>query len=340
MSEILLGKELGEVEALVTAMGQPRFRARQACEWLYKKHAGLFMEMANLPKALRDKLELDYEIGRVASKKAAVSGDGTRKYLFKVDAGYVESAVIPDDWRATLCLSTQVGCARACTFCATGRQGLQGSLTAGEILNQYASCPQRDDITNVVYMGMGEPFDNTDAVLKSLRLFTAKYAYAKSPLRFTVSTVGVIPGMKRFLDETRCHLAISLHSPFGDERAQLMPVEKQYPAADVIEVLRGYDFSGQRRLTFEYIPFKGVNDTPRHAQALVKLLNKLNCRVNLVPFNGFPGAPLEPSDAAAIEQFQNLLKDKGVVTTIRKSKGQDIQAACGLLSTDHMLKIS
>ncbi|MGD9873735.1 MAG: 23S rRNA (adenine(2503)-C(2))-methyltransferase RlmN [Kiritimatiellia bacterium] len=330
----LLGQTQIEMVAVAAALGQPAFRGRQICEWIYKHHAETIDGMSSLSKSLREQLVAEYATGRTAPVECAESPDGTKKYLFPAGEGkFIETALIPDEERATLCISTQVGCARACAFCATGQQGLQGNLSAAEILNQYASCPERNQITNIVYMGMGEPLDNLENVLRSVEIFSADYAYAKSPTRLTVSTVGILPALEKLVKSCSCHVAISMHSPFGEERAAMMPVEKQHPIKDVVEVLRAAAIRGQRRLTFEYALFDGVNDSPAHAKAVARLLKDLDCRINLIPFNAVPGSSYVPSPREKVEAFQNILKESGFVTTIRKSKGQDIAAACGMLST-------
>ena len=330
----LIGLTLNELTAFCDGHGFPRYRAKQIAEWLYAHHASSIQAMSNLPGAIREVLGAEYDMGLTPPARVAESSDGTKKYLFQVrDGQFVETAMIPDADRKTLCVSTQVGCKRACAFCMTGRQHFHGNLGASDILNQYLSCPERDQITNIVYMGMGEPFDNYEAVARSLDIFTADYAMAKSPTRLTVSTVGVIPFMKRYLDEYSSHLAVSLHSPRHEERLRLMPVEKQYPIADVIDMLRSYRFQGQRRLTIEYAMIENINDSTQHAKELTALLKGLHCRVNLIPCNPLPDSSMIPPARPVIEAFQNVLKNAGLVTTIRKSKGQDILAACGLLST-------
>lgn len=330
----LLGKTRLELVAVAAAVGQPAFRGRQICEWIYKHHAETIDAMSSLSKSLRERLAAEYVTGRAAPVECAESADGTKKYLFPAgDGKFIETALIPDEERATLCISTQIGCARACAFCATGQQGLQGNLSAAGILNQYAGCPERDQITNIVFMGMGEPLDNLEAVLRSVEIFSADYAYAKSPTRLTVSTVGILPALETLIKSCSCHVAISLHSPFGEERAAMMPVEKQHPIKEVVEALRAAAIRGQRRLTFEYALFDGVNDSPAHAKAVARLLKDLDCRINLIPFNAVPGSSFIPSPREKVEAFQNILKEAGFVTTIRKSKGRDIAAACGMLST-------
>lgn len=333
MKSALLGSTIDELTDLVTGQGAAAYRARQIAEWLYGHHARDWDQMSNLPANLRARLAADYVLGRFEPVRALVSADGTRKYLFPAGEGRsIETAVIPDRDRHTLCMSTQAGCRRACRFCFTAKGAYQGDLEPWAIVNQYASCPERDAVTNIVFMGMGEPFDNPDALFKALEIFTADYGYAMSPTRLTVSTVGVIPGIKRYLRDSRSHLAISVNSPFPHERLKLMPAEKIYPLREVVGLLSGHDWSGQRRLTFEYIMFAGLNDTERHADALAELVGSIECRVNLIAFNEGPGIDFRASDQPAIEAFQSRLRMNGVRTTIRKSKGQDIAAACGQLS--------
>ena len=267
----------------------------------------------------------------------AVSRDGTKKYLYRTaDGHYVESAYIPDGDRATLCVSSQAGCRMGCRFCMTGRQGLRGQLTSGDILNQMASLPERGRLTNMVYMGMGEPLDNPDQVLRSLEILTAEWGYGGSPTRITVSTAGVVPGLRRLLDESRVHVAVSLHNPFSEQRAEIMPVERAFPVRDVVSLLRRYDFGGQRRVSFEYIVLAGMNDSPAHVKELARLLDGLKCRINLIRFHKIPGSPYFSPDDRRMEAFRDALSRKGIVTTVRASRGEDIQAACGLLSTKQM----
>ena len=330
----LFGNTLAELRSIAARLDLPPFAARQIADWLYAKGAADFAGMTNLPRAARERLAAEYTIGRAAPARRAESRDGTLKYLFPAgENGFVETAVIPDGERRTLCLSTQVGCRRACRFCATGRQGFHGQLGAGAILNQYASCPERERITNLVFMGMGEPLDNPDATLAALEVFTADWGYAMSPTRLTVSTVGIRPALGRLIAESRCHIALSVHSPFPEERRRLVPAEAAHPMAAAISELREARIGGQRRVMIEYIPFADYNDSPRHAAALARLLRGLRCRVNLIPFNAIPGCDLAPTDPARMAAFQAELERRGFVATIRKSKGADIAAACGLLST-------
>jgi len=330
----LYGKTLDELKSIVLEEGLPAFSAKQIAEWLYKHNAESIDAMTNLSKKVRQQLSAKYTVGLVKPEKVSESADGTKKYLFPVlDSRYVEAAYIPDKDRATLCVSSQSGCKMGCLFCMTAKQGFQGNLTAGEILNQLRSIPEFEKVTNIVYMGMGEPFDNLDNVLKSIQILTSDWGMGWSSKRITVSTIGLIPAMKQFIESTSCHLAISLHTPFDDERKTLMPIQNVHPIADVIAELKQFRFTDHRRVSFEYIMFDGLNDTPRHVKELVKLLNGLTCRINLIRFHPIPGSPLRTSPDERIIQFRDSLTSKGIFTTIRASRGQDIQAACGLLST-------
>ena len=332
--EALLGKSLEELKELSVQLGMPAFTGKQLVDWIYKKKAVSIDEMSNISARNRALLNEKYIVGRSIPVHESRSVDGTVKYLFKTEAGnFIETVYIPEDDRATLCVSSQVGCKMNCQFCMTGKQGFTANLTPDEILNQVLSIPESDKLTNLVFMGMGEPFDNTLYVLKALELLTADYGYGWSPKRITVSTIGRIPGMKIFLEKSNCHLAVSLHSPFPDERLKIMPIEKAYPAASVLQELKKYDFSKQRRVSFEYIMFDGFNDTIRHAVELVKILKGIDCRVNLIRFHAIPGVDLKTSNEDKMIFFRDYLTNNGVTTTIRKSRGEDIFAACGMLST-------
>lgn len=332
--EPLFGKNMEDLRLVVNEMGFPSFTAGQIAEWLYKRHVTSIDMMTNLSKRNRELLNARYEVGLKAPVEVAISVDGTKKYLFAVgDGRFVEAAYIPDDDRATLCVSSQVGCKMGCKFCMTGRQGLSGNLTAGEIVNQIASIEEFEKLTNIVYMGMGEPMDNIDNVLRSLEILTSDWGYAWSPKRITVSTVGVLKGLQRLLEESKCHVAVSLHNPISDERIQIMPVEKKDSISDVIRMLKKYDFMGQRRVSFEYIMFDGFNDGKQHVNSLVKLLNGLKCRINLISFHTIPDSELRGSSGETMVRFRDALTNRGIMTTIRRSRGMDIFAACGLLST-------
>jgi len=334
IKEPLFGKTLDELIQLTVDLGLPKFTARQLSDWLYKKQIGSVEEMSNLSKKTRELLAEKYDLGTVQPAKVQVSADGTKKYLFVTGKHqFIETAMIPDDERVTVCVSSQVGCKMGCLFCMTAKQGFQGQLSAGEIVNQIRSIDEAATVTNIVYMGMGEPFDNLDEVLKSIEILTSEWGYGMSPRRITVSSIGIVPAMKKFLETCEAHLAISLHTPFDEQRKSLMPVQLAYPIAEVVEEIRKYDFSGQRRVSFEYILFKGLNDSPVHVKELSKLLNGIKCRINLIRFHPVPGTPLVSPDEETITHFKNLLNDKGIFTSVRASRGQDIYAACGLLST-------
>ena len=333
MKTNLLGQTLPQLQELCAAEGFPRFTAKQICDWLYKKRADSIDLMANLSLAQRARLNEIAYIGRETPVNCAVSKDGTKKYLFPVlDGRFVEAVYIPEDERATLCVSCQAGCKMGCRFCVTGQQGFHGSLSAGDILNQLFSIPEFEQLTNVVFMGMGEPMDNLNAVLDACAVLTSDWGLGWSPKRITVSTVGIIPGMKRFIEECQCHLAVSLHNPVAGERQQIMPVQKAYPLNDVLALLRQYDWSGQRRLSFEYTMFRGLNDDIAHAQKLVEALHNLDCRVNLIRFHESKEAPFHTSMPSTIAAFQSYLNSHGIICTLRASRGQDIDAACGLLA--------
>lgn len=330
----LLGMTLEELKAVAAEVGLPGYAAKQLADWLYKKKITSISAMTNIAAAKRTLLEENFEVGIVLHSDLMKSVDGTIKYLFPVGPGnFVESVYIPTDDRATLCVSSQVGCKMNCLFCMTGKQGFTKNLTANEILNQIQSLPETEMLTNIVFMGMGEPLDNVEELFKVLEILTASYGYAWSPKRITVSTIGVTKGLKRFLDESECHLAVSLHSPYPAERLSLMPIEKAFPAHDIVEMLKEYDFTHQRRISFEYIVFKDLNDSLQHAKALICLLKEIPCRVNLIRFHAIPDVSLESSDVVKMEAFRDALNAAGVVCTIRLSRGEDIFAACGMLST-------
>lgn len=330
----LLGLTLNELQAVVKNLGMPGFTAKQIASWLYDKRVVSIDDMTNISVKHREMLKEAYVVGAEPPVDAMRSVDGTVKYLYRVgDGHFVEAVYIPDGERATLCVSSQVGCKMSCKFCMTGKQGFTASLTAGQILNQINSLPERDKLTNVVMMGMGEPLDNLDEVLKALEIMTASYGYAWSPKRVTLSTVGLRKGLKRFIEECDCHLAVSLHSPLPQQRRELMPAERAFSITEIVDVLRNYDFSKQRRLSFEYIMFKGVNDSLLYAKELLKLLRGLDCRINLIRFHAIPGVELEGSDMDTMTVFRDYLTAHGLFTTIRASRGEDIFAACGMLST-------
>jgi len=338
MKEKLFGKTLTELQGVAAELGLPKFTARQIADWLYKKEISSVDEMTNLSKKARELINEKYEFGLTAPSKIQASTDGTKKYLFPTfQQKFIETAMIPERERNTVCVSSQVGCKMGCLFCMTGKQGFQGQLTAGEIVNQIKSIDEANEVSNIVYMGMGEPFDNLDEVLKSIEILTAGWGFAMSPRRITVSTIGIIPAMLKFLEESEAHLAVSLHTPFNNERRNLMPVEVAYPIEEVIAEIKNWDFGRQRRVSFEYIMFGGLNDSPRHVKELTRLLSGLKCRINLIRFHPVPGTPLKSPGEETIQRFKDELNQKGIFTTIRASRGQDIYAACGLLSTKELL---
>ncbi len=332
----LLGQTLSELTQLAKELAMPAFTGKQLAEWIYSKRVCSIEEMTNISVKNRALLNEKYEVGRYEPVQQQRSVDGTVKYLFKTSKGHlIESVFIPEDDRATLCISSQVGCKMNCLFCMTGKQGFTANLSTHEILNQFYSIAESEQLTNIVFMGMGEPLDNLENVMKTNTILTAEYGLGWSPKRITVSSIGLIPKMKTFLDNSECHLAISMHSPFDEERLRLMPVQKPYPIASVLNELKGYDFSKQRRVSFEYIMFNGVNDTQRHAAEIVRMLKGITCRVNLIRFHSIPNVDLHTSTDEKMIAFRDYLTNNGVMTTIRKSRGEDIFAACGMLSSTH-----
>ena len=337
MKQTLLGKTLTELQQVALSVGLQKFAGKQLAEWLYVRRASSFEQMTNISLKGRQALEEQYTIGRHEPVAEAVSKDGTKKYLFRLSGDqvkgdvFIESVYIPDNERATLCVSTQAGCKMGCKFCMTGTLGFHGQLPASEILNQIFSIPDSDQLTNIVYMGEGEPMDNIDHVLRSLQVMTEPWGCAWSPKRITVSTVGVVPGLERFLKESECHLAVSLHNPFGAERQDIMPIEKRYHLTDVVAMLKQYDWQHQRRVSFEYICWHGQNDTLRHANELIRLLKGLPYRINLIRFHAGVDQAFASSDEKQMEWLRDYLSDHGITTTIRRSRGEDILAACGML---------
>ncbi len=355
MKERLIGKNLDELRQVAVEVGLPRFAASQLARWLYVARVKTIEEMTNISKAGRAALSERYEVGITPASLIQESVDGTKKYLFPVigqtargtanhqtptpaatkEESAIEAVMIPSADRKTLCVSSQSGCRMGCKFCMTGRQGFHGHLSAADIISQFLSVEESADLTNAVFMGMGEPLDNYDNVMKAIEILTADWGFAWSPKRITVSTIGVLPTLRRFLDESRCHLAVSLHTPFPEERLSLMPVQKAYPVEEVIELIRQYDFSGQRRVSFEYTMFSGFNDDKVHADALSRLLRGLECRVNLIRFHQIPDFQYTTSPEFIIENFKKRLEQDGLTATIRASRGEDIFAACGMLAGAH-----
>jgi 23S rRNA (adenine2503-C2)-methyltransferase len=328
----LAGKTPEELKNIALQEGLPGFAGKQIAQWLYGKKVRSLDQMTNLSKAAREKLDAKYSTGITAPVDVQTSADGTRKYLFPPG---VEAVMIPDKDRKTLCVSSQAGCKMGCKFCMTGRQGFHGNLSVSDILSQFFAVDEAAELTNAVFMGMGEPLDNWDNVKTAIEVLTADWGLGWSPKRITLSTIGVLPNLKRYLEESRCHLAVSLHNPFPEERLQMMPVQKAWPLEDVVALIKQYDFSGQRRVSFEYTVFDGWNNSPRHARELVRLLRGLECRVNLIRFHRIPDFPYGPAPDTAMEDFKDMLERGGLTATIRASRGEDIFAACGLLAGKH-----
>ncbi len=329
----LIGKTLEELQLIAAGLGMPRFAAKQIADWLYVKRVTDINAMTNLSKTAREKLSNQYTVGRIEPLECYRSSDGTAKYIFPgVPGRNIEAVMIPDKERATLCVSCQAGCRMNCAFCMTGRNGFDGNLTAAQIMNQILSVDESERLTNIVFMGMGEPTDNLDAVLSTIEILTAPWGLAWSPKRITVSTIGNIAGLKRLLNETKVHIAISVHTPFAEERKEIMPVEKAWSVAEVMNLLRQYDFTGQRRLSVEYTMWAGKNDDMRHARALARLLRDTHARVNLIRFHKIPGFDGKTASENAMVEFRDMLNSLGITATIRASRGEDIMAACGMLA--------
>lgn len=385
----LLGKTLEELKEIALELSLPAFTAKQIADWLYKKRVTSIDKMTNLSKSARERLSKEFVIGIDQTLQVVTSQDGTKKYLFKPQStaeqqstagqqstakqqstaerqsaaeqqsiagpqgcasGSIESVIIPDNERKTICVSSQVGCKMACTFCMTGRQGFHGNLSVASILSQFIAVEESQELTNAVFMGMGEPLDNLENVMRAIEVLTADWGFAWSPKRITLSTIGVttqlggrgivwrgveyknVNPLKFFLDNCKVHLAVSLHNPFYEERLALMPAERTFPLEKSLKLIKEYDFTGQRRVSFEYTMFNKVNDSKRHADRLAQLLRGLECRVNLIRFHSIPDSPLESSPMQVIEHFRARLQASGITATIRASRGEDILAACGMLS--------
>ncbi len=330
----LYGSTLEGLRAICEQLDLPRFAHKQIAQWLYTRFITDIDAMTDLSKMARERLKEQCDLGLSAPLKVSTSSDGTKKYLFATSEGeYIESALIPDGERMTLCVSSQAGCRMGCKFCATGRMGLRHSLSSAEIINQIISIPERDKLTNLVFMGMGEPLDNIDNLMLTIDILTSEWGMAWSPTRITVSTSGVAKTLPRLLDESKVHLAVSLHNPFPDERREIMPIENAYPIWEVCDILRRYDFTHQRRVSFEYIVLEGMNCSPRHIKELSRLLDGIKCRINLIRFHKIPDSPFYSPALEKIIEFRDTLTKRGIQTTLRASRGEDIEAACGLLST-------
>lgn len=334
----LFGLTLSELRGLAESLGQKPFVGNQIAKALYQRKVSSFAEITDLSLPFRRRLEDEFSLGLTAPSKVDASVDGTKKYLFPAAGKFIEAAYIPDEDRKTLCLSSQVGCKMGCLFCMTAKQGFQAHLSVNEILNQVRSLPEGSELTNVVYMGMGEPLDNLENTLKSLEILTSDWGFGMGVQRVTVSSIGLMPALETFFQNSRVRFALSLHNPFEEERRQLLPVQNVHALSDVLSFLKTIQQTDGRRLSIEYIAFAGVNDTPRHVKELVRILHGLKIRVNLIRFHPIPGTPLTGSDEATLVRMRDALTDKGIAATIRRSRGQDIYAACGLLSTKALLK--
>lgn len=329
----LLGLDPAGLRQVAAEVGLPAYAAGQMAQWLYQRRVTDIDQMTNLSKKARRLLAEHYCTGREAPLTRVNSADGTVKYLFSgCGRRDIESVMIPDRDRATLCISSQAGCRMGCRFCMTGRGGYQGNLTAAQIINQILSVDNSLELTNIVFMGMGEPADNIQAVLRTIDILTAPWGLGWSPKRITVSSVGYLPGLKALLDQTRVHIAISAHSPYAQERQALMPIERAHPLQQVMQLLKGYDFAHQRRLSLEYIMWQGLNDDLKHADALARLMRGTSARVNLIRFHAIPDCDLRPTGMARMEAFRDHLNQAGITATIRASRGEDIMAACGMLA--------
>jgi len=328
------------MEAWLAEQGEPAFRRRQIFQWLYQRRVKDFDAMTDVSKGLRTKLAEHFHLGWMECESAHSSKDGSTKYIFAMgDGRRVETVLMPNNTHYTLCVSTQVGCAMGCAFCMTGRMGLVRNLSAGEIVQQvvgsYADVPEGNIIRNIVFMGMGEPLHNYDNLVSALRILSDDYGFGFSWRRLTVSTSGLVPALKRFgQEDIRANMAISLNGVTDEMRTKVMPVNKRWNLAALLDACRSFPMENRERITFEYVLLKGVTDELASAKKLVKLLHGIKCKVNLIPFNPWPGSPFDGPTMAHARAFQEVLHSKGVIATLRISKGQDIQAACGQLITE------
>ncbi len=335
----LLDMSLNEMAGFLHGLGEPAYRARQIFKWMYRK--GVFdpAEMTDFSKPLRSRLHEMSIIALNKPEEAATSRDGTRKFLFRLtDGAAVESVLIPSGDHATLCVSTQAGCAMGCAFCLTGAGGLKRNLTSGEILNQLLYARSVEDpvvpLTNVVFMGMGEPLANYDQTIKALRIMVEEGGIQFGKRRITLSTVGLAPMIRKLGRDLDVNLAVSLNAPDDDIRSRLMPVNRTYPIHELLDACRDFPLTKGRRITFEYILIDGVNDQPAHAEKLAKLLRAVQAKINLIPYNEHPGSSFRSPTPEAVERFQRVLTDRHYTAIIRKSMGRDILAACGQLAAD------
>jgi len=333
----LKGLCLPELEAFLGDLGAAEaYRARQIARWIFQKHVSRIQDMTNLSKPLRQQLDHTAYISSLRPEKTAVSCDGSKKFLFKTRDGYgIESVLIPEKNHSTLCISTQIGCALGCRFCCTGRAGLTRNLSAAEIVNQVSAVlsaePSFTKPPNLVFMGMGEPLMNYDSTVKSIRMLTAPWGFNFSHRKITVSTAGIVPGLQRLGHDVPVNLAISLNAPDDGVRNFLMPVNQKYPLHDLLGAARCFPLASRKRITFEYILIRDINDSPEHARKLTGLLKNIACKINLIPFNPHPSVSFQPPEEHVISSFQEILHSRHFTAPIRRSKGADIAAACGQL---------
>lgn len=330
--------ESTEFEQWISTLGFEPYRARQVRRWLFQKFVGSFEEMTDIPKVLRRTLDERAELSSIRKAQELTSKDGTRKFIFKLRDGYfIESVLIPERDHFTLCISSQVGCQMGCRFCLTGSKGFIRNLSTSEIIDQVFEIKKELEepsrLTNIVFMGMGEPLLNYDAVLKAIKIMISDSGMNFSKRKVTLSTCGIVPMIKRLGEETEVNLAISLNATDNRERSYLMPINKRYPIEALLKACREYPLSRGRRITFEYLLIKGLNDSERHATKLTRLLKGIKAKVNLIPYNPSPGIDFRSPSEDAILRFQSILIEHNYTAIIRKSKGQDIGAACGQLGS-------
>ena len=342
MSEPVFLKEFtpAELELWAQQGGQPAYRARQLLKWLYSQNAEDFQVMTNLSKEFRGWLAENARISRVKLEKILIDVDGTRKLLLRLQDGEsIESVLIDEGGRLTLCLSSQVGCGYGCRFCLTGRDGFRRHLTAGEIVDQICVARKQlgegERLTNLVFMGMGEPLANLEQVLKALTIITADHGLNFSTRRITLSTVGLIPEMLKLSSLFPIKLAVSLHAADNQTRSRIMPINRRYPLEELLNGCRSLELPRRNRITFEYLLLGGVNDSPEAARKLAKLLRGLRAKINIILFNEYPGAKFKAPSPSNVEEFQRILQEKHFTATVRQSRGAGIMAACGQLSHSH-----
>lgn len=327
----IAGSDLSDIEALLGSLGVDAGYARRLLYWIYRRGIKSFDEINDIPAKVLHILSENYVTGLISPVMSEVSVDGSIKYLFSGSRGLNHETVwLPDGKRSTVCVSAQSGCRMGCRFCATGRNGWGGNLTAGEIVNQVVSLPHV--VTHIVLMGMGEPGDNIDEVLKACRIFTAEWGLAAGRSKVTVSTVGVTPSVMRLLDETECNITLSLHSPFPEERREVIPAEARWPFAETLDLLMRYENRRKRRFTVAYVMIEGRNDTGRHLDEMKRLLSGTAIRVNLLPYHPVAGDDARSSENSVMMRFKHELVTSGISASVRKSRGGDIYAACGMLA--------